>query len=272
MSSRNTSFKMSIIFAPVVALLLTGAYAQSVAADVGQDRLEAIAEDVMTPVPKTLRTMGTVTRELKTNTQPTRGLDMCMDRQRVGIYAPTPQATTTWALDYKYKPENVSVTQLTEITLDISEYGSAKKASAAWQDVVRTLESTCAGYVQVPGLPETLADGSNVTWSTNEFNEVTVTDAARNQGPVGLESMFTIILFDPNDARSTSVVTSELVMQYSSWRLAGSTIVRAEYAREWSPMSAAEPSDPTNPFLTSEVKSSVDRLAKKASREIIAQG
>jgi len=272
MSSSASSFRKSALVASLAALVVVGLHAQPAAAEVGQDRLEAIAADVMTPVPKTFRTMGTVTRMLKTNTQPTRGLDMCMDRQRVGIYAPIPQATTTWALDYKYKPENVSVTQVTEITLDISEYGSAKKASAAWQDVVSTLESTCAGYIQVPGLPETLADGSNVTWSTNEFNEVTVTDAARDQGPVGLESMFTIILFDPNDARSTSVVTSELVMQYSSWRLAGSTIVRAEYARGWSPMSAAEPSDPRNPFLASEVKSTVDRLAKKASREITAKG
>jgi hypothetical protein len=117
-----------------------------------------------------------------------------------------------------------------------------------------------------------LTDGTNVTWTTNEFNEVTIAEDSREQGPLGVETLFTIVLLDPNDPTSTTIVESELVMQYSAWRLAGSTIVRTEYARLWDPMSAAAPSDPRNPFLTTEIKKTVDRLAKKASREITAEG
>lgn len=271
MASRNALFKRSILSAPLVALLWTGVHAQSAAAQVGQDQLEAIAADVMTPVPKPLRTLGSVSRSLETNTQPSSGLDMCMDRRQVGIYAATPQSTTTWKLDYDFNPNDIAVNEMTEITLDISEYGTTKKAKAAWGDFVRVLESACAGYVQVPGFPDTLSNGTNVTRSTHEFSDVTIDDDSRSQGPVGLDTMFTIISFDPDDAKSTSVVASGLGMQYSSWHLADSTIVRAEYARLWQPMSAAHPSDPTNPFLTLEIKSTVDRLAMKAAREITAK-
>jgi len=262
------SWRKNAAIASIATLAAVGFHTPIASGVVGPERLEMIAADVMTPVPKVFRTAGSVKRSLSTTAEPSRGLDMCMDRQRTGIYAPTPQATTTWKLDYKYDLNDGAATQTTEITLDVSEYGTVKDARDAWGEVVRTLESTCAGYVQVPGFPATLGDGTNVTWTTSEFNDVTIDDGSRSQGPVGLNTMFTIVLLDPNDAKSTSVVASDIGMQYSSWRLAGSTVVRVEYARVWSPMSAAAPSDPTNPFLTTEIKKTVDRLATSASREI----
>ena len=266
------SWRKHVAIASIATLAAVGLNTPIASGVVGPERLEMIAADVMTPVPKPFRTAGSVSRSLSTNTKPSRGLDMCMDRQRVGIYAPTPQVTTAWKLDYNTDLSDGAARHTTEITLDVSEYGTVKNARDAWRDVVRTLESTCAGYVHVPGFPTTLTDGTNVTWTTNEFNEVTIAEDSREQGPLGVETLFTIVLLDPNDPTSTTIVESELVMQYSAWRLAGSTIVRTEYARLWDPMSAAAPSDPTNPFLTTEIKKTVDRLAKKASREITAEG
>ena len=266
------SWRKNAAIASIATIAAVGLHAPIASGVVGSERLEKIAIDVMTPVPKPFRTAGSVSRSLSTNTKPSRGLDMCMDRQRVGIYAPTPKATTTWKLDYNTDLSDGAARRTTEITLDVSEYGTVKNARDAWRDVVRTLESTCTGYVQVPGFPTTLTDGTNVTWTTNEFNEVTIAEDSREQGPLGLETLFTIVLLDPTDPTSMTLVASDLGMQYSSWRLAGSTIVRAEYAQVWNPMSAAAPSDPTDPFLTTEITETVDRLAKKASREITAKG
>lgn len=251
------SLKLPVTFA-VVGLALISVPASVSASGVDDKSLVAIAVSAMTPAPAALRTQGTVSEDVKTDTDPVRGLDLCEDGLGVGRYAPTPVSSIKSMRDVKASDG------LSETTVDISLYPSKAKAQAAWQKVVRVLTKRCSGVVLAPKTSRTLPDGQEVIWASLEFNEVTTGRDAG--GTVGVSTTFQNTLYDSN-APST-VVSSWVVQQYSSWKLVGKAIVRAEFARLWNPSTSAPAIDPVSPAVTGRMQLAVDAMTHKAALAI----
>ena len=249
----------------VVAVSVVLLQAPASAAPLSDKDLEVIASKAMTPLPPALRVDGDVRSDVTTSADPDRGLDLCETGERAGLYALAPVAAIRSVSDVTSPAADGSVgPALTETTVDISRYATPAKAKKAWRGVLRALTERCAGATYVPGVKTTLDDGSDVIWTSVDFNEVEI--HSPSNGPVGLMTTFANTLYsadDPNRLRSTQVV-----QQYSSWRLVGATIVRAEFAREWDPATAAPPIDPASPAVTKAMRKAVDRMALKAAKAI----
>lgn len=235
------------------------------AAQLSDKKLEAIAADAMTPLPPALRTEGDSKVDVTTTANPERGLDLCENGERAGLYALPPQVAVTSLNDVSPKSADGSPVPLSaETTVDISRYASVAEAKRAWRGVLRALTKRCAGATYVPNSQEILGDGTEVIWTGSDFNQVDV--ASAKSGPVGLMTMFTNVLYSAEDPNR--LVSSQVVQQYSSWRLIDNTIVRAMFARQWAPATTAPPIDPTSPAVTDSMKKVVDRMALKAAMAI----
>lgn len=252
----------------VLGITLTGALLiapqNAFAAQPSDSELEAIAAEAMTPLPPALRTDGDVTTTVTADSNPDRGLDMCINKDGSGLYLLPPKSAIKSTNDVRTANGDTSNETLTETTVEIARYGSVKEAKKIWMRTVRVLRSKCAGAILVPTWKRTFDDGTQALWTSAEFNEVTVTSAA--SGPVGLLTAF--VNYESAVEDPTTVTSSWMIQQYSSWRLAGNTIVRAEFAKLWQPASSGAPNDPSAPAITDRMEKAVDRMARQTARAV----
>lgn len=254
----------SLMASGIVVVVALGAMPVAAsAAQLSDKKLEAIAADAMTPLPPALRSEGDSKVDVTTTANPERGLDLCENGERAGLYALPPQAAIRSVSDVTTAAGS-SGERLSETTVDISRYASPASAKKAWQGVLRALTTRCDGAVFVPNSPGTLADGSDAIFISMEFNEVDVD--SRKRGPVGLTTTFSNFVYAADDP--SRLVGSQVVQQYSSWRLVDNTIVRAEFARQWTPADTAPAIDPASPVITTKMRKAVDRMAQKAAKGI----
>lgn len=259
----HTSTRLGLGIVLVGALSFVPQAASS--AQLNDKELEAIALGAMTPLPPALRAQGDVTTSVTTKTDLDRGLDMCENADGAGLYSLPPDAAINSTSDTRgANGDDSQASPLTEVTVDISKYSSTKRAKKIWRDTVRGLKSACDGAIVVPSTRRTLDDGANVVWTSVEFNDVTI--GSTSGGPVGLFTTFVNHQFRADDP--TNVTSSWMVQQYSSWRLAGNTIVRSEVARLWAPVTSGPGIDPSSPAVTEKMKTAVDRMTRTVATAI----
>ena len=170
-------------------------------------------------VPRWMQRREKPTMEREYNASPTAGPDVCLDADGNDVTGPVPAQSMASTVTTR---QNLDDFSFYEINSNIYQYASRGKAEKAWRQIEDTIWG-CNGTIVVEVEEE--LDGEPVTVDITVNTEVT--QAQQLFGTPGYALFFNVDL---------SLYAADLEIdligdQYAVYRLAGTSIIRVEYAK-----------------------------------------
>ncbi len=170
-------------------------------------------------VPRWMQRREQPSMEREYNAAPTKGPDVCLDADGNDVTGPVPAQSMSSTVTTR---QNLDDFSFYEINSNIYQYATRSKAEKAWAQIQDTIWG-CNGTITVAVEDE--LDGQPVTVDVMVNTEVS--EAQRLFGTPGYALFFNVDL---------SVYASDLEIdligdQYAVYRLAGTSIIRVEYAK-----------------------------------------
>lgn len=173
----------------------------------------------MSDVPRWMRKHSKPTLDRTYNDAPTSGADVCLDSDGNDVTGPVPREIMS---SMGTTRQNLDDFSFVEINSDIYQYGTRGKAEKAWRQIQNTIWG-CQGTIVVEVDEE--IDGEAVTVDITVATDVS--EAQQLFGVPGYALRFSVDL----GIYAKDLEIDLIGDQYAVYRLAGTSIIRVEYAK-----------------------------------------